>query len=384
MYGYQSNDQAPVHLTADAVEVDRGRSALRINHMDRITMKKKSVEFPLLRFATCTECNSVVSAYGEGSIRDREELAEVLSYELFDKPWGKYGTGWKLIDVGDGFALIADRGHKFKLECSNGHYRLLGQCSTKERVLVALPRPQTTKPEAKPEPKPSKKRVQAAAPRPQTAEPKPPAGQSPMEPATLPHSQEDPKEAVVPQTDPMTQVWSMTPYSPTASNSEALAALTNAASEIQQATEPVPEEAALPATSTPETQDDDPKPSEENTAQEETAAKGTEGGTPDTSTEGEETALDPFAEIDAEIAENFVPRSERVRPHFKGGPLKKYRLPSLECEILCSVVRRLKTQGSIKVRDMGMVEVFRRYGFRVEPDRTDKDFPDTFVRISVA
>ena len=150
MYGYESNSSDSVYLTADSVAVDPGRSILRVSYKLNGTLIK--TEFPLLRHCLCKDCNSVVSAYGLGSIRDREELAPLFDRELFDRPW-KHRHHWKLLDTKDGFALVATNGHNFSLSCSGrGTYYLSPRCDSDKRVLVVPPRSPLTA--AKPKPKP--------------------------------------------------------------------------------------------------------------------------------------------------------------------------------------------------------------------------------------
>jgi len=157
MYGYESDSSDSVYLTADSVAVDPGRSILRVSYKLNGTLIK--TEFPLLRHCLCKDCNSVVSAYGLGSIRDKEELAPLFDRELFDRPW-KHRHHWKLLDTKDGFALVATDGHNFSLSCSGrGTYYLSPKCNGEKRVLVVPPRsPLTaTKPKPKPQVGPRKK-----------------------------------------------------------------------------------------------------------------------------------------------------------------------------------------------------------------------------------
>jgi hypothetical protein len=130
-YGYNS-DSRKFYLPENAVEVDTVNNLLRINVIRNDCWEKEAIshEFPLLRYSTCQECDSVVSVYAVGST---DALEKAHGDDLFPKPWGR-GSGWRLLKLRDGFALIASDGHDFELD---KHKTLEPRCHCRLRKLAS-------------------------------------------------------------------------------------------------------------------------------------------------------------------------------------------------------------------------------------------------------
>jgi hypothetical protein len=133
MYGYGYNGpERKAFLPADAIVVDPGKGALRINICRKngyVGYETVTHEFELLRHSVCQKCKSIVSAYALGSIGFFEEEYEA---SLFGAPWGK-NAPWKMVQLEGAFALFANDGHKFELDRNKC---LEAQCHCKKRELA--------------------------------------------------------------------------------------------------------------------------------------------------------------------------------------------------------------------------------------------------------
>jgi len=119
-YKFNHNVKSQPQLPENAIEIDLDSKLLKITivtvnehytyYQNRFS--SETLVFPLIRYLTCDKCGELITVFAKGMIENDK-------YEsLFSEPWEK-SDFWKIIKANGAFGLIADKGHRFRLDTNN-------------------------------------------------------------------------------------------------------------------------------------------------------------------------------------------------------------------------------------------------------------------------